>query len=77
MAHFVLNCSEPLPGLTVRTGQWVKCSHYESTLGPRFESWRAHHLPLKSLAYGIETEVSESLGADHRGLTRGSGLGAM
>ena len=33
--------------------------------GPRFESWRAHHLHWKSLAHGIESGGLEYLGVTH------------
>ena len=37
------------------------------TPGPGFESWLAHHIQYKSLAYGIETKELESLGVLHTG----------
>jgi len=37
------------------------------SIGPWFESWRAHHHPEKSWPHDIETEGSKSLGVCHSG----------
>jgi hypothetical protein len=54
----------------------VEISPLHIYLGPRFVSWRAHHLPWKSSLYDADIKGSESLGVSHRrGQTPGTASG--